>query len=158
MTGDRVKKLILFALFLVAGYVWYGNVKLLSGDNRAAFAEQNTARRSVPTERRKLEYTEPLHDPFHEPLPEPASPRANSSPPEPVFQGPLLRENHVWIGFLKAGRKGVAIVRSPSGKEHLLSSGDSLSGWRLRETKEEFLVFEFNAVRDTLRRSGYAIQ
>ncbi len=150
MKSQSVKKLLLASLLIVAGYVWWGNLRLLFPEKRLAAPDlvfptmdSNSARKT-----HKLQFMPPKVNPFRRWPRASESKAVQSAAVQAVPE--LLRSSHALVGVVNRGRSSQAIVLSPDGKRTVLTVGDSLNRWKLNEIKDKFVTFGQGKRSDTL--------
>ncbi|MCH9032242.1 MAG: hypothetical protein IIB00_08295 [candidate division Zixibacteria bacterium] len=164
MKSNRVKKIILAVLTLVVVYIWYGNLKIYTGTDTVSIvsAEQESSKNvSGSKPENVLTYIEPKLNPFEAPEKSDASPGQNkrrivNKIPDPPPKAPS--QSYKMVGSLNSGKTRIATLKETSGRQLLISPGDSLAGWKTVRIRQDRIIFGHKKLRDTLRLATIELQ
>jgi hypothetical protein len=148
--SHSAKKLLLVALLIVAGYVWWGDLKLLFPSKRLA---EPTAVASITdtahvVKALALSFMAPRVNPFHRWVRTAGNSAMKPAAAQPVPE--LLHTSHALVGLVNRGKTSQAIVLAPESKRKVLAAGDSLNNWKLVEIKDNHATFRQGKRSDTL--------
>ena len=162
MKSDKVKKVILGALILVAGYVWYGNIQLLRNRKEtvpiSAYAsvkdDNSPAALTIA-----LRFVSPKFDPFRAARPVQETTKIPEEvTPEPLQITPRPSEIYTLVGRLGTKGREMVAMQDHEGHQQLLNTRDTIGSWRLTSVLDESAVFVSGGVADTLRMTGYSLK
>jgi len=149
---DRSKRIILFLLLLIAGYVWWCNIKALHPRQAEADSQSGPGSQKNPLLGQKppLQYCEVKINPFRRPDQRTRSPgtdRPAEKRPKPTLQSTVVSR---LTGILRKGDSSQAVVGLENHTPLVLSLGDSLVDWELRAITAISAVFQRGKCFDTL--------
>ena len=164
MKSNRIKKIILAVLTIVVVYIWYGNLKMYTGTDRVSnvSAEQERSKNSLLSKSQSLlTYIEPKLNPFEAPgKSDPSQSQSRSRIvnriPDPPPKAPS--QSYKMVGSLNSGKTRIATLKETSGRQLLISPGDSLAGWKTVRIREDRIIFGHKKLRDTLRLATIELQ
>jgi len=162
MKSNRIKKIVLAILLLVAGYIWWGNLRsfrssVVSEVSGGPAVEEMTMVSS--SDRGRIAYVEPKVNPFLKkskpdaPQPErpPSSrmqrPVSRNTPPAPSTRCTLK-------GLVKESETPQVVVVFEDRTSAVLSVGDSLGVWQLVAIRDSLAVLRLEKAYDTLWLDG----
>ncbi len=163
MKSSTLKKILLAALVVVAGYVWWGNLTQFYGGQ--TYESYDSGRESttnnVDNKRAQLAYKPPKINPFrrfpsqNKVAPPTNTRRRSEPPPVPV---PALSTQYTLSGILSKQDRPQAVVRCPGNISTVVTVGDSLGNWEVIVVSERSLICQQGKTHDTLWHGGQDTQ
>lgn len=153
MNSGRAKKILLGLLALVAIYVWWGNLQLLT---LSAVSDPVSASLPRPTAaiRSELQYRQPAINPFSlQQVEEINSSDTLEALPPPVAPEPA---STVWqlIGVVTTKKRATAVFLDHGGATTICGVGDTLGNWKVQSITEKYAITAQDNWRDTLWLRG----
>lgn len=150
MTAARIKKGLFAVLLVVAGYIWWGNIQLFMSaqpeDTPLPASEVHHTPRGGSAS--SLPYLPPKVNPFRKYSVSTAQTGEAVKPKPPEL--PPLHSTHKLRGIVGKGKLAQAIVQLSDRSTRILSTGDSLESWQLKEIKDFYVTFLNGKHHDTL--------
>lgn len=161
MKSSTIKRTVLAVLVLVAGYIWWGNLRSFQSSIMPNPPEQPAANNVEPGDktRGQIAYVEPKVNPFQnkpkpdlsQPVRPPVSrnerPTSRNAPPPPSARCTLK-------GLVKELETPQAIIVFDDRTSVVLSVSDSLDTWQLVTIRDNLVVFKQEKAYDTLWLEG----
>lgn len=150
MTAARFKKGLFVVLLAVAGYIWWGNIQSFRGTqpDETLLPIPQVHHVSPGAAGSPLPYLPPKVNPFRKYSISTARLGEGMKPAPPVV--PPLHSAYKLRGIVGKGKLAQAIVQLPDRSTRILSTGDSLESWQLKEIKDLYVTFLNGKRHDTL--------
>jgi len=162
MKPGTIKKIAFAVLLLIAGYIWWGNLRSFQSSVAPGLPEQQAAADTAdPTAKNRaaIAYVEPKVNPFlnkaradaSQPPQPPVSrtqrPGPRNTPPSPSTRCTLK-------GLVRESETPQVVVVFEDLTSAVLSVGDSLGTWQLIAIRDSLAVFKLEKAYDTLWLDG----
>jgi len=153
MYSDRIKKIALVVLVLIAIIIWIKNLNLFEKEANYYQLRESSAKVESPRKKETadVEYNKPKLNPFV--LPQPRKTEEKDQRNQKTVKSPeivRISEKYQIDGLVEESENPQAVLRATKGAPLLVSVGDSLEGWQVKTITGDFIIFLQGKIRDTL--------